>query len=1395
MPETIEAKELQLVRLFGDEYRFEIPEYQRPYAWTTDETGELLDDLVHAMGNVENVSDASPYFLGSIVIIKNGLQSQAQIVDGQQRITTLTILFCVLRELATESNRISIDRYVYEPGDKYAGIQGHYRLAVRERDREFFQNNIQQRGKLSLAFERPRASLSDSQSRMLRNAEYLTKEVTKLDERRRDTLMEFLVQRCYLVVVSASDQNSAYRIFSVLNDRGLDLSPTDILKADIIGSLPEDIRSRYTAIWEDIEENLGRERFRELFAHIRMIRMKSRRHGTLQQDFQEHVLKEEDRANFIDNELEPYADAYQTVTAASYQGADGSEGINRYLRYLNWLDNFDWIPPAMAFYRRNHRDPALLLRFVRDLERLAYKMFVLRANITQRIKRYRDVLHAIEREEELFAPSSPLQLSAAETADILRALDGPIYTRPRVPRTLLLRLDSLLAEAGASYAHPVITIEHVLPQNPGRESQWLKDFPDEAERMEWTHRLGNLVLLSRRKNVGAGNYDFDYKKREYFQKGGVATFALTSQVLAERAWTPEVLQRRQRELLSALKKEWRLEGAAPLQLRKGGQDKGAAADSIYEQTRQLVQQGLPLDEVARLRGRSISTIVVHLERLLQEWGDIDLRPLLPPDRFEKIRAAFKQTGGAHISPLKDILGDDYSYEESRVVQLYLQQQDRTTQSGRPAAAGHQSEQPADAPSPIPRAQGTIENAEVKTQDAEQPTPMHQLLKRHFGYDEFLPLQEEIISTVLRERDALVLMPTGGGKSLCFQLPALQLGGLTLVVLPLIALMKDQVDALRSNGISAAFINSTLPQYEISRVQRQAQQGALKILYVAPERVSSSGFQQFLTRLKVSLVAVDEAHCISVWGHDFRPDYRRLGELRRSLPGVPFLALTATATERVREDIVEQLHLEQPERFVASFNRANLSYTVLPKQGDPFARLAELLQEHKGESAIIYCTSRKDTEEMAARLRDSGFDAQPYHARLDKDVRDRTQEHFIQDRTAIIVATIAFGMGIDKSNIRLIVHYDLPKSLEGYYQETGRAGRDGLPSDCVLFYSYADVSKQEYFIERKEDEVERRNAREKLDRVVAFCQLQACRRRFLLRYFGEAWPEGNCGGCDFCLTPREAFDATEIARRILAAVVETRERFGIAHVADVLRGSRKKKVKELGRDALGAYGIVEDYSADEIKEIAGVLVEEGLLRRDEGKYPTLSVTEVGRRFLKSREALKLTRLKREERRASTAGRKALDFDRGLFEELRIVRGRLAAERGVPAYVIFSDATLQEMAYYIPQSRDSLARIFGVGDVKLEQFGDAFLLIIRDYAGRRSLEERVKPVYNVEEIRRQHPKAYAKWSSEDDERLKEMYAAGTGVAELARQFGRNRGAISSRLTKLGLEQDVAAGSTFD
>jgi len=781
MSESIEARELQLVSIFSDSYRFEIPEYQRPYTWTTERTRELLDDLLHAMEHVESVREASPHFLGSIVTIKNGPQSHAQIVDGQQRLTTLTILLCVLRELASEeSDRGDIHSYVYAPGRESAGIPGHYRLTVRERDREFFQNNIQQMGGLSSLLERSPANLSDSQKRMLENARHLYNALAKREEKLRKILTQFLAQRCYLVVVSASDQNSVYRIFSVK----------------------------------------GREHTRQ--------------------------------------------------------------------------------------------------------------------------------------------PS-----------------------------------------------------EH------------------------------------------------------------------------------DVVDRR-------------------------------------------------------------------------------------------------------------------------------------------------SEQSAHAPAPAPPVLEAAENAV-------QPSPIHQLLKQHFGYDEFLPFQEEIIAAVLEEKDALVLMPTGGGKSLCFQLPAMHFAGLTLVVSPLISLMKDQVDALRANDIPAAFINSTLSPSEIERVQRQAQSGVLKILYAAPERLSQPEFQQFLTTLHVSFVAVDEAHCISMWGHEFRPDYRKLGDLRRSLPGAPFLALTATATEQVREDIVKQLHLQQPEQFVASFNRPNLSYAVLPKRKDSFNRLTELLRGHKTEPVIIYRTTRKATEHLALLLRDKGFNAQHYHAGLEDDKRHQTQEHFMQNRTTIIVATIAFGMGIDKSNVRLIVHFDLPKTLEAYYQETGRAGRDGLPSDCVLFYSPDDVPTLRRFISEIEDEAIRNHMHEKLGQVIEFCQLQACRRRYLLRYFSEEWPEKNCGGCDFCRPSKEEFDVTAIAHQILSAVSQTGGRFGITHVAAVLRGSRNKVVKRLGHDELSVYDTVDSYSVDEIKEIAGQLVEEGLLRREEGMYPTLSVTAKGRRFLKSRARLALSLPVSDERKAPSAGRAARGND--------------------------------------------------------------------------------------------------------------------------------------------------------
>ena len=634
------------------------------------------------------------------------------------------------------------------------------------------------------------------------------------------------------------------------------------------------------------------------------------------------------------------------------------------------------------------------------------------------------------------------------------------------------------------------------------------------------------------------------------------------------------------------------------------------------------------------------------------------------------------------------------------------------------------------------------------------------------------------------RDGLVLMPTGGGKSLCYQLPALRLDGLTLVVSPLIALMKDQVDGLKSNGIPAAFLNSSLTFAEMRRVQEQAQQGVLKILYVAPERLSNSAFQGFLARLKVSLVAVDEAHCISVWGHDFRPEYRRLGELRQSLPGVPFLALTATATERVRGDILGQLQLSQPQAYIASFNRANLNYSVVPKRRDSFDTLLALLQKHKGESGIIYCTSRKETESMAARLRGKGFDAQPYHAGLDDEVRRQTQERFIRDQVSIIVATIAFGMGIDKPNVRLIVHYSIPKSLEGYYQETGRAGRDGLPSDCVLLYTYGDAAKQEYFFDEIEDEAERRNARQKLAQVVEFCQLHTCRRKYILGYFGEERAEENCGGCDICLTPREEFDATIIAQKILSAVIRTGQRFGMGHVSGVLRGANTKAIRQRDHAKLSVYGIAREFSDGEIKELGGLLVAEGLLYKNSSEYATLGVTEAGRRFLKNRESLTLSKPKREEEKASSASREALDYDQALFDALRELRSQLAAERSVPPYVIFGDATLQQMAHYMPQSRESLLRISGVGARKLEDLGDAFLSVIVEHARSNNLEEKAVPV------RRKKGSSRVKEAGSTYDQTKQLLQQGMTVEEVAEQRGLAKSTIAGHIERL-----IRAGEQLD
>ena len=513
-----------------------------------------MDDLLNA---VQGDGDTD-YFLGSIVLIKDENDPRAEVVDGQQRLTTLSILFCALRELIDdEDDKLELDGHVRARGRRLAGIEDRFRLTLRERDREVFRRQVQQTGALR-EFVQSREGLPDSQLRIRENASLIWSGLRRLATSLLSALARFLIQKCCLVVVSGSDQESAYRIFAVMNDRGLNLSPTDILKAEVIGGIDTEQRARYTSEWETIEEDLGREDFRDLFAHIRMIHVKSKARGNLTREFREGVLADVSGCEFIDGTLSPMGDAYRTVTRAAFEDLERGSAINGLLSHLGRIDNFDWVPPAMAFFHRHGTDPATLEGFTRDLERLAYAMLILRWNINSRIGRYAGVLEAIENGTDLWSADSPLQLVEDEKTLVQEAINGPIYLQRRVCMPLLLRLDSELATGGATYEQKVLSVEHVLPQSPGGKSEWLDWFPIEEERDEWTHRLANLVLLSRRKNAQAQNFDFERKKNEYFRRNGVATFAITSQVLDMADWTPDVLEERQVELTGCLAKAWRL---------------------------------------------------------------------------------------------------------------------------------------------------------------------------------------------------------------------------------------------------------------------------------------------------------------------------------------------------------------------------------------------------------------------------------------------------------------------------------------------------------------------------------------------------------------------------------------------------------------------------------------------------------------------------------------------------------------------------------------------------------------------------------------------------------------------------------------------------------------------
>lgn len=595
------------------------------------------------------------------------------------------------------------------------------------------------------------------------------------------------------------------------------------------------------------------------------------------------------------------------------------------------------------------------------------------------------------------------------------------------------------------------------------------------------------------------------------------------------------------------------------------------------------------------------------------------------------------------------------------------------------------------------------------------------LEKYFGFTAFRPLQREIVEDVVADKDVFVLMPTGGGKSLCYQLPALLKEGVAVVVSPLIALMKDQVDAMRELGVPAIFINSSMDPIDIDEQKDRIRRGAVKMLFCAPERLVTQDFLTFLAGVKLSFFAIDEAHCISQWGHDFREDYRRLDILRKKFPRTPIIAMTATATPRVVEDIVEQLSLRKPSIYQASFERKNLIYHVIPKE-KPQTQLIPFLKKHPGQSGIIYCISRKKTEELAALLVANDIKASAYHAGLDSAVRTKVQNAFKRDSIDIICATIAFGMGIDKPNVRFVVHYELPKSLEGYYQETGRAGRDGEPAECVLYYSRGDRSKYVYFIEQDQVTPERKKQQyEMLDTMCAYAESRSCRKEYLIQYFGEDYKCSDKTKCDFCLntTKHERRDATNVAQKFLSAMARTQERFGANYIIDILRGKDDERILHNRHHLLPTFGVGKDISKVEWQHYARQLTQEKYIWVDDESHGGLKLHPKGRQALAERTPIELFAPP-----VRTRSRRDLSVDGistpnaptssianpDLFEKLRTLRRELAEAQNVAAYVIFHDSVLREMAATLPKSLEEMGKVVGVGETKLKRYGEVFLEII-------------------------------------------------------------------------------------